>query len=206
MMTLETEKELIDIDVRWAVVGYCDVRDFMSWIQVASDMNRDVRDFLRKMKWAFRKFRLATGYHALPIGDGIIAVLDAAPASTPVNVFRFVNSLAALEDGLCDIADEEIEPRPGHSRIRITAGSVYRIEEPPPTLIDFIGKPMNLGSRLLHVRREIPALITNVAREAMTAEEQSNFIFTPIELVGRLPRGVTPEDVKGLCAFKSMKD
>lgn len=195
--------EQIKVEVRQAVVGYCDITEFTTWIRLSAKSNRDITDFLKRMKWIFRKFRLATGYYQIGIGDGIIAILDSVPDKAPIGVLKFVVSIFELSKELSTIADQQNHPRPGQSRIRITAGEVYRIEEPPPSLypFDFFGEPMNLGHALLHLRRELPALITKSALDFMTSEEQSQIIIKTVEVMGRLPRGVEPKDIQGLCAF-----
>jgi len=204
---MELEHEQISVEIRRAVVGYCDVSDFMSWIQRSAVSNRDITSFLKKMKWTFRKFREATGYFSIPIGDGIIAILDSVPENKPVNVYRFVTSLWELGRDLSFLADGESRPRPGRSRIRITAGTVYRTEEPPSSIpkvptVDFIGEPLNLGSRLLHVMRDVPALITKTALDSIAMEDRNRLIIQVIAIRGPIPRDVGMEDLRGLCAFQ----
>lgn len=199
------EYDQIKVELKRAVVGYCDITDFTEWIRISAVISRDITLFLKKMKWTFRKFREKTGYFQIPIGDGIIAIIDSAPENKPVDVLQFVTSLWELGRDLSALADEEKDPRPGKSRIRITAGNTYRTEEPPLAIpfmpVDYIGEPMNLGSRLLQVRRDIPALITNAALELMSPEDVSQLIVILVDFLGQLPRDLSRGDLEGLCEF-----
>lgn len=194
--------------MRRAAVGYCDVTGFMSWIERSAVSHRDVTEFIQKMKACFRNFRERTGYFCIPIGDGIISVLAASHDTERLQVYPVITALYALSLEVSVLADQQPNPRPGRSRIRIAEGVVYRTEEPPmlgvtdSPIIDYIGEPLNLGSRLLQVRRELPSLITESAVEAMTPEEREKLIIEPAGITGHLPRGVKFEDMRGLCQFR----
>lgn len=195
-----------------ALVAYCDVTGFTTWMKRAAVSRSDVKLFIQKMKFTFRRFRVETGYCSIPIGDGIIALI-VEYKQKPDDTLRLIKSVLDLQRRmLVLIRDETPHPRPGGFRVRITAGAVLKTEEPAipgqnVRTFDVLGDPMNLGSRLLEVRRELPAVIHLSALSLLTAAELTELVVAPIELQSaRPPRGVDYEDLTELSTLALRTD
>ncbi len=207
--------EIIETDIKVtecrAVVAYCDVTGFMSWVKRSTAFKNDVKGFIRRMKFLFLQFRLREGYVTLPIGDGIIPILIDMDGHG--NLLKFLNSIIRLQKDMEKLITDETYPRPLGFRVRVTSGIIYRIDEPPlltnfgdahaPVLLttDFIGDCLNLGSRLLQVRREIPNMIHQSAMELLSLAEREALNIKKVTFMERPPRGVDVEDMTGLATF-----
>lgn len=202
-----TYKDIKVVETR-AIIAYCDVTGFTAWVKRAAVKRADVTVFIKKMKWIFREFRMKTGYTCIPIGDGIIAlVVDIEQPTTP-SLLPLLRAVTALQHKMLELIGDTDHPRPGGFRIRVTSGAVFRTEEPPldgetAWTFDVLGDPMNAGSRLLEVRREISAMITLAALSLLTKEEmgQIEVIAHKIDTT-RPPRGLEPEDLEELSEFR----
>lgn len=192
-----------------AVIAYCDVTGFMTWVKRAEASRSDVPMFIQKMKFLFRRFREETGLLSIPIGDGIIAlILDQGQGGALTSIFPLLEGTLRLQARMYRLIKETPYPRPNGFRVRVTAGHVFRTEEPPLAgqtvrTFDVIGSPMNLGSRLCEVRRELPAIIHESTFHYLTNTDRKHLILKRIEPGSdRPPRGVDPEDMKGLWTFR----
>lgn len=200
-----------------AVVAYCDVTGFTGWMNRAASSRADVRSFIQKMKWLFRRFRVETGFETLPTGDGILALIAVSDGNHPTRVFDLLVSSLKLQRQMLRLIKETPSPRPAGFRVRIAAGFVYRTDEPPidrdigargpfTTIrtFDFLGACLNLGARLLEFRREVGGIITDEALEMLTPAERRRLHLAPLRFSDneRAPRGVSAEELPGLRSFR----
>lgn len=195
-----------------AIIAYCDVTGFTGWVRRAAVKRADVTVFIKKMKWIFREFRQQTGYTCIPIGDGIIALVVDVDKSEGLKLLPLLKAVMSLQRKMMDLIGATNHPRPSGFRIRVTAGAVFRTEEPPMEgqtfwTFDVLGDPMNAGSRLLEVRREVAAMITLAALSLLSKEERDQIEIIPVKIDSdRPPRGLEQEDLEELSEFRFKLD
>lgn len=191
-----------------ALIAYCDVTGFTAWVRRAAVKRADVTVFIKKMKWIFREFRMDTGYTCIPIGDGIIALVVDVEDGYATELMPLLKAVSTLQRKMMDLIGRTNHPRPAGFRIRVTSGAVFRTEEPPMDgqtfwTFDVLGDPMNAGSRLLEVRREVPAMITLSALSLLSKDERDQLEVLPVKIDSeRPPRGLEREDLEELSEFR----
>lgn len=204
-----------------AVVAYCDVTGFMTWVKRATTSHNDVVPFISKMKTIFRHFDTETSYHTLPIGDGIIAIYVVAEKN-PVGILSFLRATLDVQRKMLHLIAHTTYPRPAGFRIRVTSGIIFQSHGPifPCKLAgaaafdcpamsnqDFIGDCLNLGSRLLEVRRDLPAILHESVLAITPKNERQHIHVEKIAMTvdERTPRGVDIEDMKALYTFRLLE-
>lgn len=188
----------IQIKCEKAIVAYCDVTGFMNWSQQSADLPEDSKQFIVRMKYEFLKFRLRTGYFVLNTGDGMIVIINSVWNSN--SLLKVISELVELIRAMDLMIKKTPYPRPEGFRIRITVGPVFRTETPHPLYphqreIDFTGRPINLGQRLLEIERQIKIMLHASAADVLNPANRKKLKKVMSE--NPPPKGVTEGEMRG---------
>lgn len=195
-----------------AIVAFGDITAFSEWTRRGSNSPEGFRSFMVRLYREFIRFRNGNGYFVKLLGDGFMAVRELSALNTKKEVRVFLQHSLDLESAIRKI-EKKIFPQPGLFRITVVIGHVWKIvasrtgqENSKQT--DYLGYAVNLAARLLEIdRREgilchesVSKIVSNgLGKEIGFALER---IVEPI----RCPRGVDPEDLKGLRAVHPLND
>lgn len=195
-----------------AIVAFGDITAFSEWTRRGSNSPEGFKSFMVRLYREFIRFRNGNGYFVKLLGDGFMAVRELTTQNTNKEVAAFLNHALALESAIRGI-ENKMFPQPGLFRITVVVGHVLRIVasrtgQESSRQTDYLGYAVNLAARLLEIDRREGILCHESASKIMINGNRKEVGFTLERVTGpiRCPRGVDPEDLKGLRAVHPLND
>jgi class 3 adenylate cyclase len=195
-----------------AIVAFGDITAFSEWTRRGSNSPEGFRSFMVQLYREFIRFRNGNGYFVKLLGDGFMAVREITPRELKKEVLAFLEHCLTLESAIRKI-ENKIFPKPGSFRITVVVGHVWKIVASRPgqensNQTDYLGYTVNLAARLLEIDRREGILCHESVRKILCANcwEEAGLALKRIAGPVRCPRGVDPEDLKGLRAVHPLND
>lgn len=166
----------------------------------------EIRPALKSIFREFLHFRLENRPFVKLLGDGLLFIKEVDNRNTPRTANAFLETLLKFSDRMRSLIEAmPTYPRPDGFRVRVTYGMAHSLvvaKNSKSKATDYFAYEINLASRLLKVRPELPFIAHRSVFELLSQKLSAEIEFRDIEADIGILDGVDQEDLAQLCEVK----
>jgi hypothetical protein len=195
-----------------ALVAYGDIHGFSSWIKRPANSPEEVDSLMEDVSNEFQKFAVESKGYSKYMGDGIMVILELGPKNNSSLVIDFMRRSCLFVESVNKVIHAHW-PRPHGFRLRLVLGYVYKkvmlcrncLSKPSGRLqgqcAEFIGYPINLSQRILHVEPNI-SLLCHESVKQIIGKKRCDLILKKIPIPRVKAPGIDRDDLRSLHSVK----
>lgn len=184
------------------VAAIADLSGFGKWFDAISDMEIELKPFIRSFYELIEEFTENPLYFVKWTGDGFLVILELRTEDRGRIVAELLKNLAIMKIRVRRLINLQPYPRLDGFRIRVTSGIAWKIIH--RGRIDYLGKCINLSSKLLRVGKNVPFIIHESVKDFIPRSIVRHYLFRfEKQMAGSdYPTGVYQKDMESLWSLK----
>ncbi len=195
-------KRRIKKELKRTLIIFADVWGFGRWSRRVNP--KEYRILSDSMDLEFDRYEESNPCFFKLMGDGFMAVFPFQTEKHISNLDSILNNIFIHQTKMSDmIENHPYYPRPNGYRVRVSLGHVWHRKGKNE---DYSGYWINMTAHLLAIRKEIPIIIHQSAKELISEKMISewNYKFKKIKPPVRYYDGIDKEDINSMWGVKSI--
>jgi class 3 adenylate cyclase len=192
-----------------AIVLFGDIRGFSTWEQSATNPEVEFKPLMNRWRQAAEEFGQNLGAHCSIYGDGAMLILEMKNGHNCGLALKVMGAAFHFTHSVIGLIRKAPWPRPQGFRVRVASGYVWKRGDGQCGVVqniscgsstDYVGRHINMTSKLLRVKPEEPIICHQSFVELMTKSQikKSGFSYKKIAGEWRTPEGILKTDINAL--------
>ncbi len=184
------------------IVAIADLSGFGKWFDSISDMEIELKPFMRDFYELIEEFIRNPNYYVKNTGDGFILIMELRDKENGQFVAELLKNLMIMKIRVRRLINLQPYPRLEGFRIRVTSGIAWKMINRGK--FDYLGRCINLASKLLRVGKKIPFIIHESIKDYIPKSVVKKYLFKfeKTEMGSDYPDGVYQKDMDSLWSIK----
>ncbi len=188
------------------IVAIGDLSGFGKWFESISDMEIELKPFMRSFSELVEEFTKNPNYFIKNTGDGFLLIMELREKENGKYVAELLKNLMLMKIRVRRLINLQPYPRLDGFRIRVTSGIAWKMINRGK--FDYLGRCINLASKLLRVGKTIPFIIHESIKDYIPKSVIRKYLFKfeKKSMGSDYPDGVYQKDMESLWSIKMKFD
>jgi len=191
-----------------AIVLFGDIRGFSTWEQSATNPDVEFKPLMNRWRQAAVDFSQSLDAHYSIYGDGVMLILEMKNGHNCGLALKVMEGAWHFTHSVLGLIRKAPWPRPRGFRVRMASGYVWKkggsqcpvVENIACPATDYVGRHINMTSKLLRVSPEEPIIVHQSFVELTTHNQmkKAGFSYKKMAPDQQAPDGILPPDMNAL--------